>query len=198
MERYHAFPGTGDGDDVKALDIKMANVHMYAGFERSDPYALTVMRKDTTGQTGTWVKFEDALKRSRKEYDEGFKAAKMQAMIDQYDEGHEAGLKQGRKEGQIKVTTLEQMDDWERAGIHDEAHAAGYKEGHTDAFSSKLAELIDSHKAESTYDGDLAVAEGAVQEIIALLREYQDVKVTGQRGIELATKLTAFVNKHSV
>lgn len=195
MERYHAFPGTGDGDDVKALDAHRANVFAYAACEGLDPQSLTVMRKDTTGQLGTWVKFDDALKRSRKEYAEGFKAAKDAAayeLFEQtaagYDRGREDGLKQGRKDGQIKVDAISEISAAQ--------FAEEYTRGHTAGISSKLAELVDSHKAENTYSGELAEAEEQIDRIVALLREYQDVKVTGRRGLELAAKLTAFVNEN--
>lgn len=185
MERYHAFPGSGDGDTAFALQVGRENVFTYAAREGVNPNSLTVMRP---GKEGAWVKFEDALKRSRKEYDEGFKTAKAEVAEDQYCKGHDAGLKQGRKEGQVKVDAISEISSHQLAAEFDRGHKA--------AISSKLVELIDSHKAESTYDGDLADAEAAIQEIVALLREYQDVQVVGERGIKLATKLTAFVNLH--
>lgn len=215
MERYHAFPGTGDGDKVPALDVSRELVFSYARVEGTDPKSLTVMRKDDTGQLGTWVKFTDALKRSRHEYDEGYKAAKNELtgqflegyarerlkgynqgrtsvlhVIDgsKYDEGYEAGLAKGRKEGQVKIDAISEISSAQLA--------KEYERGHEEAFDSMLAELVDSHKAETTYQGELAKAEGVIDEVVALLREYQDVLVSGPRGVELAVKLTAFVNEN--
>lgn len=205
MERYHAFPNTGDGDTYPALDVSRNMVYSYAMIYGKDPRSFTVMRKDETGQVGTWVKFDDALKRSRHEYDEGYKARSQEVsayiailqneLSTQYEKGLDAGLKQGRKEGQVKTDAISEISAAQLA--------QEYERGHTAAFNSKLGELIDSHKSEATYQAELSdahselyEAEAVIDDVVALLREYQDVQVEGIRGIELAEKLTAFVNEN--
>lgn len=182
MERYHTFPGAGDGDTVPALSVSGGIVYGWAAIGGVDPATLMVMRKD---EDGSWVKFTDALARSRKEYDEGYKAAKAGGV---QKLSYQVGLAQGRQEGQTKVDAIAEISSAQLAQEFDRAHKA--------AFSSKLVELIDSHKADLTYTNELEEAQEAVNEIIALLRSYQDVQVTGKRGVELATKLTAFIEKH--
>lgn len=219
MERYHAFPGTGDGDTFKALDVSRNDVYPFAAAEGVDPQSVTVMRKDKSGQHGTWVKFEDALKRSRHEYDEGFKAAKDGAITElykevaaaydrgheggfkvgrrqandvidgsKYDEGYTAGLVKGRKEGQVKTDAISEISAAQLA--------KEYERGYEAALNSTIVGLIENHRASDTYQGELTEAEGIIDEVVALLREYQDVKVSGPRGVELAVKLTAFVNEN--
>jgi len=209
---------TGDGDRFKALDVSRSYVYALASADGTDASSITVMRKDESGQLGTWVKFADALKRSRHEYDEGQKAkaeeldayieklqleittsysngyksaqSAMQHELDgrKFDEGYAAGLVKGRKEGQVKTEAITKISAAQLA--------KEYERGYETALNSTILGLIESHRASDAYHGELAEAEGIIDDVVALLREYQDVKVSGPRGVELAEKLTAFVNEN--
>jgi len=147
MERYHTFPGTGDGDEVPALKVSAHNVYGWAAVsDEANPNDIMVMRKD---KCGAWVKFEDALKRSRKEYDEGFRAAKDAAVNElfeqtglAFDRGKEDGLKQGRKEGQVKLDAYKDCDTGVVEDLKHRARQQGFDEGHNAALNSAGVSLL--------------------------------------------------------
>lgn len=187
MERYHAFPGAGDGDTTLALQVARENVFAYAACDGVNPNVLTVI---PPGKEGTWVKFDDALKRGRKEYDEGKKAANLDYQ-EAYDRGYHKGLSQGRADGQVKVQAISEISSHQLAAEFDRGHKA--------AISSRLVALIDSHQAAQTYEAalsdtqsDLAEADGAIQEVIEILESYPDVTLIGVRGPELSKRLSAW------
>ena len=114
MERYFTFPGTGDGIRVFAKAVDMDCLGVFA-----DPDKVTVMRPDLDGD---WVKFDDALQRSRQEFDkgkaEGLKQAAKPHVI-ACDDCYDSGQAQGREEAYAAAAQV--------AHVAEERHAQELK-----------------------------------------------------------------------
>lgn len=101
MERYFTFPGTGDGISVLAKAVDMDCLGVFA-----DPDKVTVMRTDLNGD---WVKFDDALQRSRQEFDKGkAEGAKVAVCASEILTAYQDGLKVGKAQGQAKLDAYKQ------------------------------------------------------------------------------------------